>query len=229
MTLRVSETGNLPAKTQKYFKKPIQNTAINIGDKLARKHITVEDNFVTNKITQGRVEQWCADFVNYVYTVANKGRNIFGTDKRGNYLNNSVSELKDWGIKRKRFVQFSGKNSAKGHLSKIAKGDIVIFKSEYTVMTKDGKVTRHASHTGLVKNIKNGYVTTIEGNANTRKRDSKGRYCLVHNYKEGRNGNQDIGDFQEVNKADGVIEKRYSVQDLIDNGYSGYINMQKIK
>jgi len=72
-------------------------------------------------------------------------------------------------------------------------------------------------------------VSVIEGNANIIKKNEKGECYLVHNEKEGDNGAQAIGDFQEVNRYDGIILKKYSVKDFIDSGYSGYIDMQKTK
>lgn len=91
------------------------------------------------KFTNGRVEQWCADFATYV--ARESGSNIphFRT----------VSQILDWGNKNNRF-------------SKTPKaGDLIIFKG----VDKHGK---RVSHTGIVKEVKNGIVYTIEGNTTDR-------------------------------------------------------------
>lgn len=108
-------------------------------------------------------------------------------------------------------------------------GDVIIFKSLHEIRVEGGKtVLRHSSHAGIVKEVKNGRVFTIEGNANVYKRNKKGERLFVHNDKEGENGNQAIGDFQEIFKRDGMLEKVYNVNGLKDNGYSGYIDMQNL-
>lgn len=199
------------------------NPVIKVGEELVS-HPMKNESFV---ISQGRLEQWCADTVNYLYEKA-YGKNPFGTDKNGKYLITDVNGLKDWGIKHGRFIPVNTPMQVKTQLNSMHSGDIIIFKSPYTVKVAGGqKITRHASHTGIIKSVKNGIVTTIEGNANIYKTNSKGERLIVRNFQQGINGNQAIGDFQEVNRYDKVIEKQYDVNALRDNGYSGYINMKK--
>jgi hypothetical protein len=201
------------------------NPAVKEGEILVHKHASTHNgqNFV---ISQGRLEQWCADTVNYLYLKA-FGKDPFGVDKKGNYINSDVKSLKNWGIQHKRFHTASGAEKIQAQFKSMKPGDVIIFKSPFVSELNDGKkIVRHASHTGIIKNVSKGVVTTIEGNANVYRTNKKGERYLVHNLKEGENGNQSIGDFQEVNKYDGVIEKRYKVQDLINHGYSGYIDMK---
>jgi len=203
------------------------NLAVKKAEELLSQDIN-EGNGKEMVITQGRFEQWCADTVNYIYEKA-YGKTPFGLHKDGTYKS-GVEELKKWGIANKRFKEAHGEAQIQAQLNEIKPGDVMILKSAYTVKTTDGKqITRHASHTGIIKEVKDGVVSVIEGNANIIKKNEKGEYYIVHNDKEGDNGAQAIGDFQEVNRYDGIILKKYSVKDFIDSGYSGYIDMQKIE
>src|SRR5574344_1908766 len=79
----------VPAKTTNFGKKVTQgpkNSVIAIAEKLAKKHVAIGSTFVTDSITQGRLEQWCADAVNYFYKSAYK-KDVFGTNKKGKYIN----------------------------------------------------------------------------------------------------------------------------------------------
>lgn len=205
-----------------------KNPAVREGEKLVKKHVVVGDK-TCSEITQGRYEQWCADAVNYIYTKA-YGKDPFGVDKSGKYLNSNVLGLKKWGIDNSRYYSAVIPTDIKQQLKQFSPGDVVIFKSKYTVPVEGGKkVTRHASHTGIVKEVKNGKVVVlIEGNANIYRTNNKGERFIVHNDKEGKNGNQAVGDFQEVNPHDGVIEKSYDVKSLQEHGYSGFIDMTGI-
>jgi hypothetical protein len=207
------------------WRKDNKAKVVSEAEMLVRNHVTADSNEYL-KITQGREEQWCADTVNYVYQMA-LGFNPFGIKNNGEYLYPNVSGLKNWALFHGRYHESKYQNETAPHFDTFQTGDIIIFKAPYTVKTSDGKmVTRHASHTGIIKEVKGGKVITIEGNANIRKKDKNGEYLLVHNDKDGQNGNQAIGDFQEVNHDDGVIERVYSLQDLADYGYSGYVDMQ---
>lgn len=94
------------------------------------------------KFTNGRNEAWCADFATYV--ARESGANIPHFS--------SVSQILNWGNKNNRF-------------SKTPKaGDIIIFKG----VDKNGK---RVSHTGIVKEVKNGIVYTIEGNTKNKVND----------------------------------------------------------
>lgn len=213
------------SKNYDSFKKSkVPNNVITVAENLVALNIRENDESLM-KITQGRVEQWCADTVNYIYEKA-YGKNPFGKNKDGSYANSTVMDLEKWGIKHSKFKEAKGKDKIIKQLKTIKAGDVVIFKSPFTVKISTGEsITRHASHTGIVKNVKNGVLTLIEGNANISKKNDKGEYLLVHNFQEGINGNQAIGDFQKVNRYNALIEKHYKTQDLIDSGYSGYINM----
>jgi len=179
-------------------------------------------------ITQGRVEQWCADTVNYIYEKA-FGKTPFGSHKDGTYKS-SVKELKQWGIDNRRYREAHGEEQIQTQLNKMAPGDVIIFKSVYKVKTADGnQVKRHASHTGIIKEVKDGVVYVLEGNANIIKKNSKGEPLIVHNLEEGKNGSQGIGDFQVTNRYQGLILKNYNPKDLVNSGYSGYIDMQRLK
>ena len=108
-------------------------------------------------------------------------------------------------------------------------GDFIIWKSSYIVELTNGKrIEKKSSHIGIIESVnKDGTITVIEGNANESKKGNAERE-LVKNAAEGVRGNQDIGEFQEVNQRDGLIRKVYTAKDLAAFGYSGYIDTQNI-
>jgi hypothetical protein len=157
------------------------------------------------------------------------GFNPFGLNNDGTYKSSTVKQLMDWGKNKKIFHQTKGKLQISRFLKRMKPGDVLIWKSPYTVKTEGGQfITRHASHCGIVKEIRKGVLTTIEGNANVPKKNKRGEFLLVKNLRDGVNGCQDIGDFQQMNRYNGVISKKYKVKDLVESGFSGYIDMQKI-
>ena len=101
------------------------------------------------KFTGGKNEAWCAHFATYV--ARESGSNIPHFS--------SVSDILNWGQKNGKF-------------SKTPKvGDLVIYKG----YNKNGKPV---SHTGIVKEIKNGKIKTIEGNTSTG--DVAERTCSIN-------------------------------------------------
>ena len=111
----------------------------NFGSKIvsgAKKYLGYnEKDGSYKKFTGGRTEAWCADFATYVARESGAKIPHFS----------GVSQILSWGNKNGKF-------------SKTAKvGDLIIFKG----VDKKG---RRVSHTGIVKEIKNGRVYTIEGN-----------------------------------------------------------------
>ena len=208
--------------------KPLTSTnlAVITAEKLIAQDIN-EGNNSYKKLTQGRTEQWCADTVNYIYEEA-YGKNPFGVHKDGSYKS-SVLELKQWGIKNKRFKPAQCETEIQAQIPEMKSGDIIIWKSPYKIKTAEGKeIIKNASHTGIIKEIQDGTVSIIEGNANIAKKNEQGEFFIVKNKKEGSNGDQEIGEFQELNRFDSLMIKKYSTKDLISSGYSGYIDMQNL-
>lgn len=186
-----------------------------------------EGNGKYTKLTQGRKEAWCADTVNYIWEQA-CGKTPFGLNKDGTYKAN-VQELKDWGIENGRFKPAAGDAEIGRQLKTMKPGDVIIWKSPFKAKLEGlGTVTRHASHTGIVKEVsKEGVVSVIEGNANVFKLNKKGEYILDQKRADLRR--KRIGKRKVVNPHDGLILKKYSTQGLINEGYSGYIDMQNLK
>ena len=89
------------------------------------------------KFTNGRTEAWCADFVTYV---TKKAFLANGKSVPTGFGSPAVRNLKQWGIDNNCYTT---------DVSKAKSGDVVIF---------------NRSHTGIVKEIKNGKIYTIEGN-----------------------------------------------------------------
>lgn len=109
---------------------------------------------------------------------------------------------------------------------KMKEGDFIIWKADKAL--KDGQTwhTKQASHIGIIKSIdpQKGTITVIEGNANNTRYGHDGEALLVKTKAQGIKGNQDIGEVQEVNTHDGIIEKTYTIEQLAMEGYSGYID-----
>ena len=82
-----------------------------------------------------------------------------------------------------------------------------------------------ASHIGIMESVENGIVTVIEGNANI----TSEPFRVAKTNEEAVFGNQIKGkEAVEVNYRDGLIRKQYSMEELANGGYSGYIDTQKI-
>lgn len=115
--------------------------------------------------------------------------------------------------------------------TKIKEGDLIIWSGSYACHTDEGIKTLPSSHIGMIERIsqdKNGefYVWVIEGNANEPLSDEN--YERYINKTDSSIGNQKAGEIVELNKSDGIIRKCYTVKDLANFGYSGYINMSGI-
>ena len=109
-------------------------------------------------------------------------------------------------------------------------GRFIVWKSDYSVKTDKGVKDVSSSHIGIIESIdvNNGEVTVIEGNANYSKTSPNIERFIVENKADSINGNQEFGEFKEVNRADGLIRKTYTVSELAKFGYSGYIDNSKI-
>lgn len=89
------------------------------------------------KFTGGRSEAWCADFVTYVTKEAFRAN---GKSVPTGFGSPAVKNLKQWGKDNNCYIT---------DVSKAKPGDVVIF---------------NKSHTGIVKEVRDGKVYTIEGN-----------------------------------------------------------------
>ena len=118
----------------------------------------------------------------------------------------------------------------KTQIKNMKEGDFIVWKSDYSVKTDKGVKDVSSSHIGIIESIdvNNGEVTVIEGNANYSKTSPNIERFIVENKADSINGNQEFGEFKEVNRADGLIRKTYTVSELAKFGYSGYIDNSKI-
>ena len=138
----VTWTGNLYQRVRQTASNTWTKVS-NFGSKIvsgAKKYLGYnEKDGSYKKFTKGRNEKWCADFATYV--ARENGSNIPHFS--------GVSQILDWGNRNGKF-------------SKTAKvGDLIILKG----VDKKGK---RVSHTGIVKEIKNGKIYTIEGNTSNK-------------------------------------------------------------
>ncbi len=116
-------------------------------------------------------------------------------------------------------------------MTKIKEGDLIIWNGSYACHTDEGIKTLRSSHIGMIEKIsqdKNGefYVWVIEGNANEPLSDKNFERYI--NKTDSSVGSQKAGEIVELNQCDGIIRKCYTVKDLANFGYSGYINMSGI-
>lgn len=137
--------------------------------------------------------------------------------------------------RKARVAQIKAQLSNNDPNTKMKEGDLIVWKSDYHVKANQGgkPVTKKlsSSHIGMIERITkdksgNYYVWVIEGNANEAKSD-KNYERYIHE-KDSTVGAQTAGEIVEVNKDDGLIRKCYSVDELANFGYSGYINMDGI-
>lgn len=212
------------------------NTAQNM---LKKDYKEVDGSYL--EITQGRKEAWCANTVNYIFEKT-YGTNIFGVRAGTNQYKAAVFELKDWGQKNKTFVpatkseggkQFTDEKTVERIMkgSDIKPGDVIIWDA-CSHITVDGKpYVKKSSHIGILKEIKDGKMCIYEGNANYYKTDANGGYLSVKTAEQGKNGDQEIGELQEINESDQFLLKEYDVKALMASGFSGYIKIdhEKIK
>lgn len=184
--------------------------------------------------------QWCAYTVSYM--AKQVGMNIGGSKAQ-------VSQFISWAQKNGTYRAInSNKISANNmiteresrakqiedQLPKMHEGDFIIWKNDYATRTDIGIDTNQSSHIGIIESVdtKPGIVTVIEGNANE-SYDPAGpveRVQITSKNKStlGVNGNQIEDEYQEVNRRDGLIRKQYTVQELANFGYSGFIDNSKI-
>ena len=179
--------------------------------------------------------QWCAHTVSHLSEEA--GLDIDGhkkavqefidwANKKGIYRPINTNTINKLNYKSERVKR---EKQIKEQLKLMKEGDFIIWKSSYIVELTNGKtIEKKSSHIGIIESVnKDGTITVIEGNANESKKGNAERE-LVKNAAEGVRGNQDIGEFQEVNQRDGLIRKVYTAKDLAAFGYSGYIDTQNI-
>ena len=55
-----------------------------------------------------------------------------------------------------------------------------------------------------------------------------GDRTVVKTKAEGVIGNQEVGEFKEINRRDGLIRKVYTIDELAKFGYSGFIDNSAI-
>ncbi len=179
--------------------------------------------------------QWCAHAVSHIAKEANIN---IGKHKK------SVQAFIDWGkanntynsiytnsITPSNFIteRYSRESQIKEQIKNMHEGDFIIWKSDFVAILPNHQIEESkASHIGILESVNSdGSITVIEGNANEYKTDKAERESVVTG-QEGIYGNQEIGEFQEVNRRDGLIRKTYTAQNLAAFGYSGYIDNQKI-
>lgn len=180
-------------------------------------------------------DAWCAHTVSYASE--HVGMNI-GGHKR------SVQEFIDWAKDKNIYKPITTKSMTVDNYSKecenrqeqienqtkkMKEGDFIIWKSSVMHKTPDGLIGGKASHIGIIEQVdSDGTVTVIEGNANRSKTEEGYDRLVVKTKEQAKIGNQEIGSFQEINKRDGVLRKKYTPEELSKNGYSGYIDTQRI-
>ena len=110
--------------------------------------------------------------------------------------------------------------------NKMKEGDFIIWKGDTATRKGQNWDVHNASHIGIIERVdpQKGTITVIEGNANITKYGKNGEALIVKTKEQGINGNQGIGEAQEVNRHDGLIRKTYTITELAKNGYSGYID-----
>lgn len=186
-------------------------------------------------------DAWCAYTVSYLSEKA--GMNIGGA-KSSVYKNNKSSFVtwakknNTWhSIKTNKMTENnyieereSRISALKEQLSKMHEGDFIVWASQYAVPTDKGIQTAQASHIGIIEsvNTNKGTVTVIEGNANINTQGENSERVPVDSVDGDSRGNQQYGEFKEVNRRDGLIRKVYTIEDLAKHGYSGFIDNSKI-
>ena len=203
-------------------------------------------------ITKGNPKhQWCSYTVSFglEQTVGRKKLSQYGIKETWP----CVTQYVNWGKKNGRYkaiqqadvhVATMEKDRAtresqiraqlKDPKTRMQEGDLIIWKGEYCAKTDKGTIQmpKPASHIGMIERVvkddKTGeyYVWVIEGNANEAKSDDK--YERYINKTDSIVGAQKAGEIVEINNNDGIIRKRYTVEELAKYGYSGYISMNGI-
>ena len=179
--------------------------------------------------------QWCAHAVSHLSEEA--GMNIDGhkigvqqyinwATKKGYYhpIDVNTATKSNYKLERQqREIQI------KKQFQEMHEGNYIVWKSSYVAELPNGElIEKNSSHIGILESVnEDGTITVIEGNANEFATGSSERE-LVMTQADAAIGAQDIGDFKEVNKRDGLIRKTYTAENLAAFGYSGYIDTQKI-
>ena len=182
-------------------------------------------------------DAWCAHTISYL--AKESGMDIGGHKSSVqsfiNWAGPDYKSIKTTPMTAENYIEErkSRAKQIKAQLSKMKEGDFIIFKANasnggtYLIETDSGvKKSFGKSHIGLLESIdlEKGIITVIEGNANKDKSDAGLTRSLVTTSSEGLNGAQSIGEFQEVNRRDGLIRKQYSIEELAALGYTGYID-----
>ena len=182
--------------------------------------------------------QWCAHTVSSISKEA--GMDI-GPHKK------YVQQFVEWGEENKTYkkintTKMTAKNykaerakravQIKQQLNNMHEGDYIIWKAQFAanVIGKNGISEYEASHIGIIESVdkKTGKITVIEGNANISIVPPNGDRTVVKTKAEGIIGNQEVGEFKEINRRDGLIRKIYTIDELAKFGYSGFIDNSAI-
>lgn len=182
--------------------------------------------------------QWCAHTVSSISKEA--GMDI-GPHKK------YVQQFVEWGEENKTYkkintTKMTAKNykaerakravQIKQQLNNMHEGDYIIWKAQFAanVIGKNGISEYEASHIGIIESVdkKTGKITVIEGNANISIVPPNGDRTVVKTKNEGIIGNQEVGEFKEINRRDGLIRKIYTIDELAKFGYSGFIDNSAI-
>ena len=182
--------------------------------------------------------QWCAHTVSSISKEA--GMDI-GPHKK------YVQQFVEWGEENKTYkkintTKMTAENykaerakravQIKQQLNNMHEGDYIIWKAQFAanVIGKNGISEYEASHIGIIESVdkKSGKITVIEGNANISIVPPNGDRTVVKTKTEGIIGNQEVGEFKEINRRDGLIRKIYTIDELAKFGYSGFIDNSAI-
>ena len=180
--------------------------------------------------------EWCAHAASHLSEEANMDIDghkiavqqfIDWAENKGYYrpIKTNKATVKNYLNERKlREVQISSQ------FKEMKEGDYIVWKSSYVAELPNGKLKeKNSSHIGILESVnKDGTITVIEGNANEFLTGEDFERELVKNSKDGIVGAQEIGDFKEVNRRDGLIRKTYTAENLASFGYAGYIDTQEI-
>ena len=180
-------------------------------------------------------DQWCAHTVSYLCEQAGIpiGGHKSGVSQFIQWAKNNGSyrPIKTNQMLATNYVAERERRASQiqDQLKNMHEGDFIIWKSQYIADFSDGsKKSQNSSHIGIIESvdIENGTVTVIEGNANEFKTGDNYDRETVKTKSEGITGGQEIGEMREVNRRDGLIRKVYTINDLANFGYSGFINNQ---
>ena len=185
-------------------------------------------------------DQWCAHTVSYISKQAGMDIGPHKNTVQGfiNWAGNDYKAIRTKimtanNYKEERDVRAE---QIKKQLPEMHEGDFIVWKANSSnngtiLLNLDNGTLKPytVSHIGIIESIdiENGTITVIEGNANVAKSEDGITRTIVSNSKEGKCGDQLIGEFQEVNPRDGLIRKQYSIMDLAMFGYTGYIDNSK--